>query len=170
MKIGRDVFIADNATVVGDVFLDDNCAIFFGAVLRGDQNSIYVGKYSNVQDNSIIHADEEFATRIEDRVSIGHGAIVHGAKVGSGSLIGMGGILLPGSVVEEGAVVGAGSIVTSGTVIGKNCLALGSPAKVVRCDQSIGDMARRNAEVYVNLKKKHSEGKFPRYRGPERKG
>lgn len=163
MKIGKNVFIADNATLAGDVAIGDNSAIFFGAVLRGDQNSIDVGKFTNVQDNVVIHADEEHDTKIGDYVSIGHGAIVHGARVESYALIGMGSILMSGSVVEEQAVIGAGAIVTSGTVVNRNCLAVGSPAKILRCDYSIGEMARKNSEIYMNLKIKHHEGKFPTY-------
>ncbi len=160
MKIGENVFIARNATLIGDVTIEDNAGIFFGAVIRGDQNSIYIGKNSNVQDNVVIHADKENKTEIGENVSIGHGAIVHGAKIGSNTLIGMGSILLSGSVIEPGAIVGAGSIVTSGKVVGKNCLAVGSPAKVIKCDESIGEAARKNGETYQNLIKMHLAMKF----------
>jgi len=155
VKIGRNVFIARSATIIGDVTIGDNASIFYGAVIRADQNSIVIGERSNVQDNAVIHCDEENSTTIGKNVSIGHAAIVHGARVGSNALIGMGSILLSGSVVEEGAIVGAGSVVTSGTVIGKNCLAVGSPAKVIRCDDSIGDRAKRNGDVYQKLMEKH---------------
>lgn len=164
MKIGKNVFIAHNAFLIGDVTIDDNAGIMFGAVLRGDQNSIRIGRFSNVQDNVVIHADAENETEVGENVSIGHGAIVHGAKIGSNALIGMGSILLSGSVVEEGAIIGAGSIVTSGKVIGKNCLAIGSPANVVRCDESVGEVARKNGETYQKLLKKHLEGEFETYR------
>ncbi|MEM0128429.1 MAG: gamma carbonic anhydrase family protein [Thermoplasmatales archaeon] len=163
MKIGRNVFVANNATIIGNVFIGDNASIFYGAVIRADQNSISIGANSNVQDNVVIHCDEDNSTVIGENVSIGHGAIVHGAKVGSNALIGMGSILLSGSVVEEGAIIGAGSLVTSGTTIGKNCLAVGSPAKVVRCDDTIGERARKNGEVYQALMKKHMNGSFERY-------
>ena len=160
MKIASSAFIAHNATIIGDVTIDDNAGIMFGAVLRGDQNSIHIGRFSNVQDNVVIHADTENKTEVGENVSIGHAAIIHGAKVGSNALIGMGSILLSGSVVEEGAIIGAGAIVTSGKVIGKSCLAVGSPAKVVKCDESIGETARNNGEIYQKLIKKHLEGKF----------
>ena len=160
MKVGKDVFIAHNATIIGDVTIQDSVGIFFGAVLRGDQNSIFIGKRSNIQDNVVIHEDRENSTELGENVSIGHAAIVHGATVGNNALIGMGSILLSGSVIEEGAIIGAGAIVTSGKVIGKNCLAVGSPAKVIRCDDSIGERARKNGETYQNLIKMHLEGKF----------
>lgn len=163
MKIGRNVFIAHNATLIGDVTVDDNSFILYGAVLRGDQNSIYVGKGTNVQDNAVVHADAENETNIGDNVSIGHGAIIHGSVVNSNSLIGMGAILMSGSVIEEGAVVGAGSLVTSGTVIGKGCLAVGSPAKILRCDDSIREMGKKNAAIYQNLRYQHSQGIHRRY-------
>jgi carbonic anhydrase/acetyltransferase-like protein (isoleucine patch superfamily) len=162
--IGKNVFIADNATIVGDVTIEDNVAILFGAVLRGDQNSIYVGRNSNVQDNVVIHADKQNNTHIGENVSIGHAAIVHGAKIGSNSMIGMGSILLSGSVVEEGAIVGAGTLVTSGTVVGKNCLAVGAPSRIVRCDESIGKMAKENGEIYQRLRDLHLNGNLERYR------
>ena len=160
MKVGKDVFIAHNATIIGDVTIQDGVGIFFGAVLRGDQNSIFIGKHSNVQDNVVIHEDGKNSTKLGENVSVGHGAIVHGATVGNNVLIGMGSILLSGSVIEEGAIIGAGAIVTSGKVIGKNCLAVGSPAKVIRCDDSIGEQAKKNGETYQNLIKMHLEGKF----------
>ena len=160
VKIAKSAFIAHNATIVGDVTIEDNVGIMFGAVLRGDQNSILIGRFSNVQDNVVIHVDGENKTELGENVSIGHAAIVHGATVGNNALIGMGSILLSGSVIEEGAIIGAGAIVTSGKVIGKNCLAVGSPAKVIRCDDSIGEQAKKNGETYQNLIKMHLEGKF----------
>ena len=163
MKIAKSAFIASNAVIVGDVTIEDNAGIFYGAVIRGDQNSIYIGKNSNVQDNVVIHADKENKTEIGENVSIGHGAIVHGSKVGSNALIGMGTILLSGSVIEPGAIVGAGSIVTSGKIVGKNCLAVGSPAKIIKCDESIGEAAKKNGETYQNLIKMHLVGKFEKY-------
>ena len=163
MKIGNNVFIAHNATIIGDVTIDDNVGIFFGAVLRGDQNSIRIGKRSNIQDNAVVHVDRENRTELGKNVSVGHGAIVHGATVMDNALIGMGSILLSGAVIEEGAVIGAGAIVTSGKVIGKNCLAVGSPAKIVRCDESVGEQARKNGETYQSLMKMHIDGKFAEY-------
>jgi len=163
VKIGKNVFIAHNATVIGDVTIDDNVGIFFGAVLRGDQNSIHIGERSNIQDNAVVHVDRENRTELGENVSVGHGAIVHGATVMDNALIGMGSILLSGAVIEEGAVIGAGAIVTSGKVIGKNCLAVGSPAKIVRCDESVGEQARKNGETYQALMKMHIDGKFAEY-------
>ena len=163
MKIAGTAFIAHNATIIGDVTVEDGVGIMFGAVLRGDQNSIYIGRNSNVQDNVVIHVDRENKTQLGENVSVGHGAIVHGAIIASNALIGMGSILLSGSVIEEGAVVAAGAIVTSGKVIGKNCLAVGAPAKIIRCDDSVGEQARKNGETYQQLIKMHLDGKFQQY-------
>lgn len=163
MKLGNSVFIAQNATLIGDVTIDDDSFILYGAVIRGDQNSVYIGKGTNIQDNVVVHVDEENCTEIGDNVSVGHRAIVHGSKIGSNSLIGMGAILMSGSVIEEGSVVGAGALVTSGTVVKENCLAIGSPAKTVRCDQSLREMAKKNASIYRNLKYQHSQGIHKRY-------
>jgi carbonic anhydrase/acetyltransferase-like protein (isoleucine patch superfamily) len=163
MKIGNNVFIAYNATVVGDVTIEDDSFILYGAVLRGDQNSICIGKGSNIQDNVVVHVDAENPTTLGENVSVGHGAIIHGSTIGSNALIGMGAILLSGSVVEQGAVIGAGTIVTSGMVIGRGCLAVGSPARVLRCDPSIEEMGRKNGAIYRNLKYQHSQGIYSRY-------
>ncbi|MGC8562665.1 MAG: gamma carbonic anhydrase family protein [Thermoplasmata archaeon] len=163
MKIGKGVFIAHNATIIGDVTIEDNAGIFFGAVLRGDQNSIHIGKRSNIQDNAVVHVDRDNKAELGENVSVGHGAIVHGATVMDNALVGMGTILLSGSVIEEGAVIGAGAVVTSGKVIGKNCLAVGSPAKIVRCDESVGQQARKNGETYQALIKMHIDGEFAEY-------
>ncbi|MEM0129951.1 MAG: gamma carbonic anhydrase family protein [Thermoplasmatales archaeon] len=163
MKVGKNVFIADNARIIGNVTIGDEVSVFYGAVIRADQNSVTIGAKSNIQDNVVIHCDEDNSTVIGENVSVGHAAIIHGARVGSNALIGMGSILLSGSVVEEGAIVGAGSLVTSGTTIGRNCLAVGSPAKVIRCEESIGQRARKNGEVYQALMKKHLSGYYDRY-------
>lgn len=163
LKIGKNVFIAYNATLIGDVTIDDDSAVLYGAVLRGDQNSIYVGKGSNIQDNVVVHTDRENNTVIGDCVSVGHGAIVHGAKVGNNVIIGMGAILLSGSSVDDGAVIGAGALITSGMKIEKKCLAIGSPARTVRCGDEIEKMAIENALIYRNLKYQHSQGIYERY-------
>ncbi len=163
LKIGKNVFIAYNATLIGDITIDDDSAVLYGAVLRGDQNSIYLGKGSNIQDNVVVHTDRENCTTIGNNVSVGHGAIVHGSTVGDNVIIGMGAILLSGSRVESGAVIGAGALITSNMVIEKKCLAIGSPAKIVRCGDDIEKMAIENALIYRNLKYQHSQGIYERY-------
>lgn len=129
-KIGEGTFLADNATVVGDVTIGKDCSVWFGAVLRGDVNTITIGDRVNIQDNSTIHTlYEKSVTEIGNDVSIGHNVVIHGAKICDMALIGMGSIILDHAVVGEGAIVAAGSVVLSGTQIGPHELWAGSPAK-----------------------------------------
>ncbi len=128
--IGEGCFLADNATVVGDVTMGKDCSVWFGAVLRGDVNTITIGDRVNIQDNSTIHTlYEKSVTEIGNDVSIGHNVVIHGAKIGDMALIGMGSIILDHAEVGEGAIVAAGSVVLSGTKIGPHELWAGSPAK-----------------------------------------
>ncbi len=129
-KIGEGTFLADNATVVGDVTIGKDCSVWFGAVLRGDVNTITIGDRVNIQDNSTIHTlYEKSVTEIGNDVSIGHNVVIHGAKICDMALIGMGSIILDHAVVGEGAIVAAGSVVLGGTQIGPHELWAGSPAK-----------------------------------------
>src|SRR5579859_1654371 len=114
--LGRDVWIAETATVIGDVVLGEQANIWFGAVVRGDYMPIRIGARTNVQDNAVVHITHETAkTTIGDDVTVGHGALVHGATVGNLCLIGMGAIVLDGAVIGEGSFVAAGTLVTPGT-------------------------------------------------------
>jgi gamma-carbonic anhydrase len=132
-RLGRDVFVAPNATVIGDVELGDQASVWFGAVIRGDEMPIRFGKRTNLQDGSVVHITSGTAqTTVGDDVTVGHMALLHGCTVGDGVLVGMGSILLDGSVVEEGSIIAAGSLVSPGTRIPKRSLAMGRPARVVR--------------------------------------
>jgi len=126
------VFVAEGACVIGDVHLADGVSVWFGAVLRGDIEPIRIGEDSNVQDCAVIHTDEGFPVEIGRRVTIGHGAIIHGARIEDEALIGMGATLLSGSTVGRGAVVAAGALVPEGVTIPPGVLAMGVPARVVR--------------------------------------
>lgn len=129
-KMGKGCFLADNAVLVGDVTMGDDCSIWFGAVLRGDVNTIKIGNRVNIQDNAVIHTlYEKSVTTIGNDVSIGHNVVVHGATIHDMALIGMGSIVLDHAEVGEGAIVAAGSVVLGGTKIGPNELWAGSPAK-----------------------------------------
>ena len=129
-KIGKDTFLADNAVVVGDVTIGDECSIWFGAVLRGDVNTITLGNRVNVQDGSVLHTLYQKSTiEIGDDVSIGHNVTIHGAKINDMALIGMGSTVLDHAEIGEGAIIAAGSVVLSGTKVGPHELWAGSPAK-----------------------------------------
>jgi len=132
-KIGENNFIAENATIVGDVTLGDNCSVWFNAVIRGDVNAITIGNESNIQDGAVIHATYlKAATYIGNRVSIGHNAIVHGCTVHDNVLIGMGAIVMDHAVVEEYCIIAAGSVVLENTTCETGYLYAGTPAKKIK--------------------------------------
>ena len=147
----KTVYIAPNATVVGDVVLGNEVNIWYGAVLRGDSGTITVGEGTNIQDNCVIHEK----TQIGAWCTIGHGAIVHGCTVGDNTLIGMGAIVLNGAVLEENCLVGAGAVVTGKMRAPAGSVLLGNPAKVVKpmTPEAIEDN-RANAAHYIQLAKK----------------
>jgi carbonic anhydrase/acetyltransferase-like protein (isoleucine patch superfamily) len=131
--IGKETYLADNATIIGDVVIGNDCSIWFNTVLRGDVNSIKVGNNVNIQDGSVLHTlYEKSIIEIEDNVSIGHNVTIHGAKICAGALIGMGAVVLDHAIVGEGAIVAAGSVVLSNTVIEPGSIYAGVPAKFVK--------------------------------------
>ncbi len=132
-KIGKDCFLAVNATIVGDVVMGEGCSVWFNAVLRGDVNSIKIGNHVNIQDGSVLHTLYEKSTiEIGDYVSIGHNVTIHGAHVRDYALIGMGSTLLDDAEVGEGAIVAAGALVLKGTKIGPYEIWGGVPAKFIK--------------------------------------
>jgi carbonic anhydrase/acetyltransferase-like protein (isoleucine patch superfamily) len=149
--LGRNVWIADNATVIGDVVLGDDASIWFGAVVRGDYMPIRIGARSNVQDNAVVHITHETAkTTIGDDVTVGHSAIVHGATVEDLCLIGMGAVILDGAVIGRGSFVAAGALVTPGTQIPPRSFVMGRPGKVVRAvDDKVLSSLQDSADNYV---------------------
>jgi gamma-carbonic anhydrase len=124
--------VAENATLAGDVELSQGSSVWFASTIRAEFERVRLGIRSNVQDSCMIHTDEGFPCIIGDNVSIGHGAIVHGAVIESNCLIGMGAILLNGTKVGANSIIGAGALLVQGTEIPKRSLVLGSPAKVTR--------------------------------------
>lgn len=131
-EIGENVFIAPNASVIGQVKLGANASVWFGSVLRGDIAAVEVGEGSNIQDNSVLHVGDDDPCIVQNHVVVGHNAILHGCRIEDGCVIGMGAIILNCVIVGQGSVVGAGALVTQGTVIPPYSLVLGSPAKVKR--------------------------------------
>ncbi len=131
--IGKDCFLAESATVIGDVEMGDNCSIWFGAVLRGDVHYIKIGNNTNIQDNAVIHATyQKSATNIGDNVTIAHGAIVHGCTLQNNVMIGMNAVILDDAIIESNSIVAAGSVVTKGTIVKSGSVYAGIPAKKVK--------------------------------------
>lgn len=131
-KVKAAIFVAPNATIVGDVVLGPKSSVFYGAVLRGDINAIRVGEGTNIQDNAVVHLADTFGARIGSWCTIGHGAIVHACSVGNECLIGMGATVLDGSVIGARSIVGANSLVPQGFRCPPGSLVYGSPARVIR--------------------------------------
>jgi len=152
-RLGRDVFVADSAAVVGDVELGDGASVWYGASMRGDVHWITVGAGSNVQDNATVHVSRgTHPCRIGAGVTIGHNAVVHGCTIEEDVLVGMGAIVLDGAVIGAGSLVGAGALVTGGTLVPPGSLVLGSPGRVVReLSAEEMDRNRANAAHYVRM-------------------
>ncbi|WP_420321603.1 gamma carbonic anhydrase family protein [Flagellimonas sp.] len=132
-KMGEDCFIAENATIVGEVTMGDQCSIWFNAVVRGDVHYIKMGNKVNVQDGAVIHCTyKKSPTNIGNNVSIGHNAIVHGCTVKDNVLIGMGAILMDDCIVESNSIIAAGAVVTQGTHVEAGCIYAGMPAKKIK--------------------------------------
>ncbi|MDR0508171.1 MAG: gamma carbonic anhydrase family protein [Dysgonamonadaceae bacterium] len=132
-QIGENTYMADNAAIIGDVVIGNDCSIWFSTVLRGDVNSIRIGNRVNIQDGSVVHTlYEKSVAEIGDDVSIGHNVVIHGAKIENGALIGMGSVVLDHAVIGEGALIAAGSVVLSGTHVEPGCLYGGTPAKFIK--------------------------------------
>ena len=132
-KFGQDCWMAENATIVGDVEMGDQCSIWFGAVVRGDVHYIRMGNKVNVQDNATIHATyQKHPTNIGNNVSIAHNAVVHGCTIKDNVLIGMGAIVMDGCVVESNVLIAAGAVVMEGTHIESGSVYAGIPAKKIK--------------------------------------
>lgn len=151
-KLHKDTFIAESADIIGDVTLNEGSSMWYGAVARGDINSIKVGKFSNIQDNASLHNESSTPLIIGDYTTIGHNAVVHGCTIGDNCLIGMGAIILNRAVVGDNSIIGAGSVVTEDMVIPPNSLVMGIPAKVRRSvnEDEIANI-RENALNYNKL-------------------
>lgn len=150
--IPEDCFVAENATIVGDVILGSECSVWFNAVLRGDVNSIRIGNKVNIQDGAVIHCTyQKHPTVIGDNVSIGHNAIVHGCEVKDNVLIGMGAIVMDNCIIESNTIIAAGAVVTQNTIVESGTIYAGVPAKKVK-DIDASDFAgeiRRISGNYV---------------------
>jgi gamma-carbonic anhydrase len=131
-RVDPGFFRPENCTIVGDVSIGEGSSIWFGTVIRGDVAPVLIGKRVNVQDNAVVHCDSGVSNTIEDDVTIGHGAIVHGKHVGAGSLVGMGATLLGGSVIGRECLVAAGALVPPEMIVPDRMVVMGVPGKIVR--------------------------------------
>lgn len=157
-KIGRGVFIAPTASIIGDVELADGVSVWFGAVLRGDEAGIRIGAHTSVQDNAVIHVYEGHETVIEERVTIGHGAILEACHVESGALIGMNAVILDGARVGRNALIAAGSVVLENQSVPAGVLAAGAPAKVKKpLEGSSKTWLEVGADAYIRLTRSYRD-------------
>lgn len=155
-RIHPGCFVAENAVLIGDVTLEEDASVWYGAVLRGDAGSIRLGRGTNVQDCAVLHCDRGFDLTLGEQVTVGHCAIVHGATVGNRVIVGMHATLLNGCQVGDDCIIGAGALVREGQVIPPGSLVVGAPARVVR---ELTPEQRQtilwNGEHYVALAQKH---------------
>ncbi len=152
-------WIADTATVIGRVRLKTDASIWFGSVLRGDNEWIELGERSQIQDNATLHTDPGFPIVIGRDCVIGHNVVLHGATVGDNSLIGMGAILLNGASIGKNSLVGAGALVTEGKAFPDGSLIVGAPARVVRTlDETAAATIRAAADIYVRRSQQYAKG------------
>ena len=149
-QIDPSAWVADNAVLIGRVVLGPGASVWYGAVLRADNEPIVIGARCNIQESAVLHTDPGFPLTMEEGASVGHQAMLHGCTVGAGSLIGIQAIVLNGAVIGPQCLVGAGALVTEGKVFPDNSLIIGTPAKVVRAlsPEAIADL-RRNAVDYA---------------------
>lgn len=153
-KIGKNCFLAENAVIIGDVTIGDDCSIWYSTVLRGDVNTIKIGDRVNIQDGAVLHTlYKKSVCEIGNDVSVGHNAVIHGTKIGNNVLVGMGAILMDNVVVPDNTIIAAGAVVLSNEKLEPGIYA-GVPAKKVKdSSEKIAEMAHKNAQGYLMYKK-----------------
>ena len=158
-QLGAGAWVADSAQVIGQVELGENASVWYGTVIRGDVEKIRIGRNSNVQDLSVLHADFGVPLVIGDNVTIGHQVMLHGCTIGDGTLIGIQAVVLNNAKIGRNCIVGAGSVVTEGKEFPDNSVIMGAPAKVVRTlDDAAAARLTRAAEHYVNNGRRFANG------------
>lgn len=162
-EIHKTTFVDKTAVIIGNVTIGKNCGIYPCAVIRGDDNTIEIGDGSNVQDNCIIHVDIFNKVKIGKNVSIGHGAMVHGATIEDECLIGINATVLDGAIIGKGSIIGAAALVTAKMKVPENSLVIGIPGKVKKLDKKLKKIILYNAKEYQRLSKEHLDKKYPRY-------
>jgi carbonic anhydrase/acetyltransferase-like protein (isoleucine patch superfamily) len=154
---GKPLFVACNATIIGNITFGKEVGIWFGAVIRADKDRISIGDRSNIQDNCIVHTSKGYPVTLGSEVSVGHGAILHGCTIQDHVLVGMGAVILNGARIGNGSIIGAGAVVTEGTDIPPNSVVVGVPGKIVK--QTGADQhqhIRNNASSYVELAREYA--------------
>lgn len=158
-QLGEGAWVADSAQVIGNVELGANASVWFGVVIRGDNETIRIGRNANIQDGSVLHSDAGVPLTLGDNVSVGHQVMLHGCTIGEGSLIGIQAVVLNNAKIGRNCIVGAGSVVTEGKEFPDNSLIFGSPAKLVRTLDGIGQqMGARIADHYVENAQRYRSG------------
>ena len=155
-SINENAYVSESVDIIGDVKVEENVSIWFGARLRADMNMIVIGANSNIQENAVVHVDIESPVIIGENVTIGHSAIIHGCNISNNVLVGMGSIILNNAKISKNSIVGAGALVTQGKEFEEGVLILGNPAKAVRklSEEEIKSI-KRSADNYVALSKKY---------------
>lgn len=157
---GKDCFFAENATLIGDIKMGDNCSVWYQAVIRGDVNSIVIGDCVNIQDGAVIHATyKQASTNIGNNVSIGHNALVHGCKIDDNVLIGMGSIVMDHCEIGSNSIIAAGAVVLQGTIVAPGSVYAGVPAKKIKrlnddLQKNEIDRIAKNYTLYASWYKK----------------
>ena len=158
-QLGEGAWVADSAQVIGNVKLADGASVWFGAVLRGDNEPMRIGKGTNIQEGSVLHSDPGFPLTLGENVTIGHQVMLHGCTVGDNTLIGIQSVVLNNARIGRNSIVGAGSIVTEGKEFPDNSLIIGSPAKAVRTlDDAAVAKLKHSAEHYVDNGRRYAKG------------
>lgn len=155
---GENHFVADNATLIGDVVMEQASSVWFNAVIRADNATITLGAETNVQDGAVLHTDPGLPLTLGKGVIVGHNVMLHGCTVDDNSLIGIGAVVLNRAKIGKNCIVGANALVTEGTEIPDNSLVVGAPAKVIRTlDEKAHEMLKLNAQVYVDHAQRYNE-------------
>jgi carbonic anhydrase/acetyltransferase-like protein (isoleucine patch superfamily) len=156
--ISSTVFTADSAEIIGDVQIGESSSVWFNAVIRGDMGKIIIGNRTSIQDNVVIHTDPSIVTEIKDNVTVGHGAVLHGCRIGNNVMIGMNATVLNGAVIGDYSIVGANALVAPGKVFAEGSVVLGIPAETKRqVTEKEKEHIEENAASYVELANHYKE-------------
>ena len=157
-SINENAYVSESVDIIGDVKVEENVSIWFGARLRADMNKIVIGANSNIQENAVVHVDIESPVIIGENVTIGHSAIIHGCNISNNVLVGMGSIILNNAKIGKNTIIGAGSLITQGKEFPEGVLILGNPAKVIRELTKVEiESIKKSADNYVSLSKKYKK-------------